>query len=272
MRKDLQLVIADIDGTIVNTPRQMMPITRKALQCIHEQGVLFGIASGRPLGPHLMELASDWQLGFPFDVMIGMNGGQLHDMQDDVFEDFYPLQPSTIQEILEMMEPIEANPFIYIGEDMLSKYIDEDMIASMNRHHIQCRPVEHIEQLYAQPTNKILFRLKRAEDMPYVEQYAKQHGKPEYTSFKTQPTMLEFQDSRISKGVALQRYVSKKNLDMEKVMAFGDMSNDLEMIQIAGLGVCMKNGSSDMKAAARYITEYTNDEDGLGRFLFDHVL
>ena len=54
-------------------------------------------------------------------------------------------------------------------------------------------------------------------------------------------------------------------------MAFGDTTNDNEMLKMAGWSVCLKQGSDDTKACADVITDYTNDEDGFGRYILDHV-
>ncbi len=56
-------------------------------------------------------------------------------------------------------------------------------------------------------------------------------------------------------------------INTNDVIAFGDTSNDNEMLKAAGWGVCMKNGSNDTKAIADDITDFTCDEDGLGRYL-----
>ena len=45
-------------------------------------------------------------------------------------------------------------------------------------------------------------------------------------------------------------------------MAFGDGSNDLSMIQAAGIGVAMGNADPAALSAADYITG-TNDNDGV---------
>ena len=50
-------------------------------------------------------------------------------------------------------------------------------------------------------------------------------------------------------------------------MAFGDTSNDNEMLKVAGCGVCMINGTDDTKACANAITTYDNDHDGLAIYL-----
>ena len=67
---DLKLLVVDIDGTLVNEPREMMPITRAVLNDLHNRGILLGIASGRPIGEHLYAQKDGWNLNFDFDFQI----------------------------------------------------------------------------------------------------------------------------------------------------------------------------------------------------------
>jgi Cof subfamily protein (haloacid dehalogenase superfamily) len=270
MIKNIRLFVADIDGTLVNEPRHMMPLTRAILNDLHQRGILLGIASGRPVGPHLYEQKDSWKVNFDFDMWIGMNGNQVYDVHKNTYEKFYELAPETIAEIISFMAPMDANPFIYIGEDMLSKEVDAEMFASMARHHVNCTKVKNLSDLWAQPTEKILFRLKKAEQMPEAEALAASHPSKKYTAFKTQPTMLEFQDPRVNKGLGIERYCEANQIPLEEVMAFGDMSNDNGMMKTAGWSVCLKNGADDTKALANAITEYDNDHDGLGHYMIDH--
>lgn len=89
-------------------------------------------------------------------------------------------------------------------------------------------------------------------------------------AFKTQPTMLEFQDPRVNKGLGVQMYCKANNIDIHDVICFGDMSNDNGMMSLPGPSVCLLNGSDDTKALANYITEYDNEHDGLGHWMIDH--
>lgn len=49
MKKNIRLVICDIDSTLVTTERELTPRTRDVIHQMHAQGIYFGIASGRPL-------------------------------------------------------------------------------------------------------------------------------------------------------------------------------------------------------------------------------
>ena len=43
----IRLVIADVDGTLVNDHRELSNYTKKTIERLHEEGILFGVASGR---------------------------------------------------------------------------------------------------------------------------------------------------------------------------------------------------------------------------------
>ena len=52
MIDNIKLVIADVDFTLVDSKKEIQPLTRRMLNKLHEEGILLGIASGRPLGNH----------------------------------------------------------------------------------------------------------------------------------------------------------------------------------------------------------------------------
>ena len=49
---------------------------------------------------------------------------------------------------------------------------------------------------------------------------------------------------------------------LDNVVAFGDDTNDIEMVRQSGLGVAMTNAVAEVKAVARRHAP-TNDEDGV---------
>ena len=44
------------------------------------------------------------------------------------------------------------------------------------------------------------------------------------------------------------------------------------MLKCAGTSVCLQNGLQHVKDICTAVTEYTVDEDGAGRYLYDHIL
>ncbi|KAF9562418.1 hypothetical protein EC968_005242 [Mortierella alpina] len=75
---------------------------------------------------------------------------------------------------------------------------------------------------------------------------------------------LEISAAGVNKGLGLQKYCEANQIAREDVVAFGDLLNDAEMLQFAGLGLCMGNGHEDMKKLADRVIG-TNAEDGLAK-------
>ena len=82
---------------------------------------------------------------------------------------------------------------------------------------------------------------------------------------------MEFSNKDCNKGYALRKYTEIYNIDLNDCMAFGDTTNDNEMLKICN-GVCMKNGSEDTKRCAKIITDIECDDDGFSDFIEKHIL
>ena len=68
--------------------------------------------------------------------------------------------------------------------------------------------------------------------------------------------------NKANKGRAIQQVCDLLNISLDECMAFGDAGNDVEMLQMCGIGVCMGNGKEMAKKAADYITTDI-DDDGI---------
>ena len=65
-----------------------------------------------------------------------------------------------------------------------------------------------------------------------------------------------------SKGNAIRRLCKYLDIDIKDSAAIGDADNDISMIEAAGHGICMINGSDRAKKAADHITAKDNNHDG----------
>ncbi len=71
---------------------------------------------------------------------------------------------------------------------------------------------------------------------------------------------------------AVKEVCAALGISCDEAMAFGDDENDIGTLSYCGMGIAMKNALLKVKAAARYVTEYTNDEDGIAEFLRRYFL
>ena len=81
----------------------------------------------------------------------------------------------------------------------------------------------------------------------------------------------ELINKAFNKGLAVQRLCAHLGMDVKNSIAYGDSMNDLEMLQAAGVGICMGNGSQALKQAADEVCPPVL-EDGLYRSFLQHGL
>ena len=82
---------------------------------------------------------------------------------------------------------------------------------------------------------------------------------------------LELNIATAHKGNSLRRFAEHLGFTLDNCMALGDGTNDLSMIEAAGLGVAMSNAHPFVLAAADHVT-VSNDENGVAKAIRDFVL
>lgn len=82
--------------------------------------------------------------------------------------------------------------------------------------------------------------------------------------------LLEIFNRQVSKWTMISAHCRRMGIDERAVVAIGDEINDVEMIRGAGLGIAMGNAVPAVKAVADRVTG-DHDSDGLGQAI-DHVL
>lgn len=86
---------------------------------------------------------------------------------------------------------------------------------------------------------------------------------------KTSPRMYEINSKKVSKAFGIKKICEKLNINMANVMCIGDSENDIEMLNEAGIGVCVKNAYKSIKQVADIITYKDNNHGGVAYFLND---
>jgi len=75
---------------------------------------------------------------------------------------------------------------------------------------------------------------------------------------------IEVLHPQVCKGNGLKRMCENHlSIDIESVVAFGDGDNDIEFLQMAGLGIAMGNSRAVVKEIADQVLDLTNDDDGV---------
>ena len=87
------------------------------------------------------------------------------------------------------------------------------------------------------------------------------------TLLYSNPYYMEIFPSEGGKGSAVKRLADILGVDIKDTYAAGDEQNDISMIESAGCGIAMINGTDIVKKSADVITTFDNDHDGLVEFI-----
>ncbi|WP_297053539.1 HAD-IIB family hydrolase [uncultured Dubosiella sp.] len=275
MNDHIKVFVADIDGTLAGKGERLMPHTREALEKMHQDGIKIGVATGRPLDSRVLEKPKFWNLSFDFDFAIGMNGGDLWQQGDEEINHYYLLDKKKVRLILELLQGFDLNAIIYEkGYDrILCLRMDEFMKDSMERNnsHVIVGDIDRLSQC---DTGKIEVHCLASEKERILEKLAP-YDDGSWVMTQTfavgDNVTIEFLDPRVNKGMGLEKYMEHNGYAPDEVIGFGDMENDIPLLEKAGWGVCLANGSAQTKQIADAVTDYTVEEDGLGRYLEDHI-
>ena len=76
----------------------------------------------------------------------------------------------------------------------------------------------------------------------------------------------------VNKLMGIELVLKRLGMSAENLMAFGDWHNDMQLISGAGVGVAMKNAENEILEVASFVTDFTNNNDGVARFINENVL
>ena len=264
------MIATDLDGTLLDSHKQVSEETRKILRELKNRGILFGIASGRPVESGQI-LVHDWGLENDISFLIGMNGGALYDMRTKAKHKYYPLSGDKILEIMEHFKDMDVIFQCMLGNDRFVSKSTEKTRAHAKLFCEHEHEVDLQEFLPGREIDKLILFLD-PELMPAVRQRATTFSDPAYTSMQTADNLYEYMDPRINKGFGIEKACKHYGITPDHVVAFGDAENDEAMIETVGLGVAMANASDELKKIADVVLKETNDQDGLAHFIETVVL
>ena len=266
----VNLVATDLDGTLLNNKKEVSEINKKAIRDLKQNGIFFGIASGRPVET-ILKTIEDWGMSKDIGFVMGMNGGAIYDYRLQSKEEYYLLDGEIVIEIMDFFKGYDVKFWILIGDD---RYVN--VSTEQTRAHARLYKENEIEcDLYEFVKNRKINKLILNFDPDYqkvVEQRAREYKNDKCTGFFTAQNLFEFVDPHINKGFGIEKLCEHFGTSKEHVVSFGDDLNDCEMLMASGCGVAMKNARNRLKKVADYVSEYTNEENAIAHFIYDYIL
>ena len=276
MIENIKALSADIDMTLTGKGEGLPEITKEAFRILREHGVLLGLATGRELEKKLFDQASNWDLDYQFDFLIGMNGGMVWDRFHEDMWSMDLMDQKKMREIMEYMMPLVDKYHIMVNVEGGGNHsiinAGEEAIAMAKRHGFDFIDVHgDLDAFCAQSGYKILFRTEAQYEKEIREYFLSRYGH-EFQMIGTYPGTVEVMQKGIDKGSGLERFARNNSIDMKDIISFGDNENDNSMLVASGWGVSLKDGAELTRQLADDITDYDCMDAGVGHYLFDHYI
>ncbi|MBD5098402.1 MAG: HAD family hydrolase [Clostridiales bacterium] len=272
-----KLIFLDIDGTLTEPGKNEPPASAvEAVRRARANGHRVLLASGRSYGM-LSPL-----LRYGFDGLVGSAGGYIMYGEEVVYDcPMTPAQQGLVLDVFQrngVFRTVEGRDNSYTDE-AFKDFLREAAQAEGNSELLRWREqienelgIRPMAEYRGEPVYKVGFVSRDAADLREPMRVLGDsfdfciQGTDQFGAING-----ELINKAFNKGLAVERLCEYLGVPIDDTIAFGDSMNDLEMIQTAGLGVCMGNGSEALKKIADEVCPPVG-EDGLYRAFERHGL
>jgi len=268
-----KLLFLDYDGTLKQEPNEISRANKEAILSACQAGKKVSIASGRNKDL-IMHTVKELQLDkFGESYTVALNGAHIFENCSGTSLHSVPIPLNLTYLLFKKAYELEITCHVYTENYIYFNYHDDQFkwyqeegctceLIDMEQPGLGLKQTPLKFYLFSKDTNK-LNRYK--EEMDAV---TKEDMNAEYSSRFS----LEYTSTKASKGLGIEFICQQFGLTMDYAIAAGDGENDISMIQMAGLGVAMKNALDSVKAVADTITERTCMEDGVSEIINRYLL
>ncbi|WP_261130208.1 Cof-type HAD-IIB family hydrolase [Bacillus sp. Marseille-Q3570] len=262
-----RLLALDIDGTLLRSNFRIDRSTKEAIDYVRNKGVYVTLATGRNF-PSAQKIAKALKLD---SILITHNGALIASSIDEPLHE-ERISAYDVRKIVRILEKYDAHIRLLHERYSLGNQVQQ-------KSHIVAKMTMGIGDPLFYPVTFTEKLSDHLEEKPMsvpkidVQFFDEEEKEAAYQELKekidgvqiTASTRCDFEviPKSINKAVGLQILGKHLGVSMDEMVAVGDFTNDIEMIQMAGLGVAMGQSSQDVKNAADWVTR-TNEQHGVG--------
>lgn len=267
---NIELIAIDVDDTLLNSKHELTEHTEKAIKAAIAQGVKVMLATGKT-----------WASSREYVHKLGINtpsifvqGLVIHNTDGTVAEQ-QVLEPDLIRRIVTYVEDRGFDVVAYTHNRLLTRQAGP-RVNWLGEKYNEPMP-ETVGPLYnivgEIPINKLFIIAKDEPKRAASLRWQLRHmldGEARLMEIMLKDC-IEILPPNTSKGTTLKSHIEKLGIKPENVMAIGDSTNDIEMLQLAGIGVAVGNANEKLKAVADVVVA-SSDEHGVAEAIERFVL
>jgi len=250
------VVVLDLDGTLLNSDKQVSDRNYKAIMDCTKHGMKFIFATARPPRAVRSFLQDDL---FNLGSFIYYNGALISCNHTGIYY-HEPIESAVTAEVLDFC--LGRNPDLDISLEVKDEWMSVRQYDYSTLMKVKGNPiVRTLEELKQFDATKILFSGKL--DLNILKEKFSEKLNILITD---NGNLVQISSIKASKENAVEALCQAMNTSIDQVMVFGDDYNDLGLFKACGWPVAMGNAIKELKELSKEITE-TNDNDGVAKTL-----
>ncbi len=266
-----ELVASDVDGTLLDPMERITERTGRMVNAVVAAGVPFVLVSGRPPRwiPPVSEAAG--LTGYA----VCANGATVYDIGEDEVLSVRGLDPIQLGDIVHAVsaalpEIAVSTERTEVGSPLKESYAMEAEFQNPwgDPHGVEGAATELTRaEVLGKTATKLLIRHRgMTSDRLAAAVHEVVGDMPLELTYSSNQGLLEVSAAGVTKASGLELVCDLVGVPAERVVAFGDMPNDVPMLRWVGHGVAMANAHPDLLAVADEVTA-PNSEDGVAQVL-----
>lgn len=267
----MELVVFDLDGTLLDKDSSISEFTRDTLHRLSERKIAYTVATGRTLHAS-RDILSGHQFNLP---QIYKNGVVIWHPQQQKYSHRNLLTHDEVSHIMRALMSCRITPFIFTldadgGQSVYHYPLQSDIERRLVEVLLKERGQRVLEQKDLPGGTEIshVSAIGPAEHIAMVQHLvdSEEHLVCYTGDTKNRENLswIDIHHSDASKGGAVQ--LLKESLGARRVVCFGDSDNDLSMFALADECYAPANAKDSVKAIATAVIGH-HDEDGIAQFL-----
>ncbi len=256
-----RLVATDLDGTLLDPQGRVSARTRSVLDELDSRGVPVVFTTGRPV--RWME--DLWEAVGGHGLAICSNGGVVYDVSQREVRDHRPIARDVGLALADAVRA--AIPGTTFAVEHTDGWASE---ADFPRHpdDVAIRVQGSWEEIFRDDVVKVLAVHRDLDPEDFWDRVAQAVGDSVVTTWSSSFALVEISAAGVNKASTLASLAEEMGVRAEEVVAFGDMPNDLPMLEWAGTSYAMANAHRSVLDLADHLAP-GNDEDGVAAVLTD---
>ncbi len=258
-----RLVATDLDGTLLNSEGRVSARTRAVLDELDAGGVPVVFTTGRPI----RWMDSLWDAVGGHGLAVCSNGGIVYDVARREVRTARTIPAQVLLDVASLLRT--QVPGTVFALERTTGFVSEPDFMPRPAVNLD-RDVDSgpLESLVDDTVVKLLVRHEDHEPEPYWRRVAEIVGEQAVTTWSSTGALVEISAAGVTKATTLATIAAEMGLGPEGVVAFGDMPNDLPMLEWAGTSYAMANAHRSVQELADHLAP-SNDEDGVAAVLRD---